>query len=386
MRKVWTYKRKRRPGVYVMWYDAAGKQRSRRLPNQKTADLYRLRREHELNADLYNDPVAMSWDDLRQTYLDEKQKVSRLTEGSLISIRQVFNLFEKHVGKPVSTKVGHVSVKQYVEKRTATGTSPATVNKDLRTLRAFVNWAIDSNYMGEAAKQIHWHRLVQAEEAHVVKSVTVEQFAKLLATAESIYGLDWRIRLLLAIATGLRLRDVERIQIEELDLDRCSLMTRSKKTGKAMAERPIHATVIQQVRQYIEGRSSGRILVQRYHHSKWERIREAAGMPDLTYHALRKSFSSWISNAGFSIAVVQDLLEHSSAELTRSVYLDTSPVHRAAAQAIPIDAILTAAGQSSSTEPCSPEPPLDRSAPSAPPPERTPGRDADAAKPSTCEG
>ena len=365
MRKVWIYRRKNRPGVYVCWYDDTGKQRSKRLPDERTAKLYRTRREHELNTDLYHDATMLPWDELRGLYEDEKRNVARLSENSLISIRGVLNLFERHCGTPYSTHFNQALVTEYVRARTAAGTSPATINKDLRTLQAFVAWAVESNYMGEPARQIKWHRLHQTEEARIVKAVSVQQFARVLATAERLYGRDWRIRLLLAIATGLRLRDVERIRIEEVDFDRCSMQTRAKKTGKAMAERPIHPTVIAEVRRYVEGRTSGRILTELFHHTKWEKIRVAAGMPDLTYHQLRKSFSSFIVQAGFSTAVASDLLEHSSPQLTQSVYLDTSPMHRAAAGAIPIDAILSAADEQPTNADDTPECRADRNGPAA---------------------
>jgi len=348
MRKVWVYKRKNRPGVYVRWYGDDGRQRSRRLPNKQAARLFQARMQYEMNVHLYQDTIDVPWEELVERYLREKQRVQGVTEGTLISIRSLLANIARLCGEPASGEIEEGFLKRYVMARSQEGTSPSTINKDLRTLHALVQWGLDQGYMGQPARQIKWKYLRRREPARAVRALTLSEFVRLLKAAESLYGLHWRIRMLLAIATGLRLRDIERLTVDKVDFEGCSLLTESRKSGKAMPMRPLHPSVIRELHRYLKGRGSGRILQDRYHHTKWERIRLAAGLPHATYHNLRKTFGSFIAQAGFSTAVVQDLLEHSTPQLTQQIYLDVSPEYRRAAESIPIDRIMAEASQSSS--------------------------------------
>jgi len=333
-----------------MWYGNDGKQRSRRCPNHQAAEVYKLRLEHQLNQEFYQEAVMLPWGELREAFLKEKRTVARLSLGTLRSYGATLNLFEAHAGKPYSTRINHALIGQYVATRTQAGAAPDTINKDLRTLHAFVTWGVENQYMGEAAKQIRWNRLRQKGAGKKKKPLTLDQFARLLATAEKLYGTDWFIRLLLAIGTGLRQGDLERLRIEDIDWSRSAISTLNTKAHKSMPLRPLHTTIIAELRLYLGDRSNGPILRDAYHHSKWERIRTVAGMTTVTYHTLRKSFGAFLADKGFSIAVVQELLEHSTPQLTKNIYMDASREHRRAAQAIPIDEAIKAARDQSGPE------------------------------------
>ena len=61
----------------------------------------------------------------------------------------------------------------------------------------------------------------------------------------------WRVRLLLAITTGLRKEDIEKIQIGDIDFENHSVRTRSKKTRKAMPDRPLHSALVPILSRYV---------------------------------------------------------------------------------------------------------------------------------------
>ena len=54
----------------------------------------------------------------------------------------------------------------------------------------------------------------------------------------------------------------------------------------------------------------------------------AAGIADLKFHDLRKTFGPMLAQNGISTAVTQKLLEHSSPHLTSKVYTNVDPVLR----------------------------------------------------------
>lgn len=369
MRKVWLYQRRNRPGVYVMWYGNDGRQRSKRLPNLQVAKVWRTRLEQQLNDDMYVEAVMLPWQELCQQFLADRQDVRGATPGTLKNYLCLLNTFARTCGKPHSTRINHAVMAQYVAARRKAGTAPGTVNKDLQNLHALITWGIRQHYMGKPAQDIEWHHLRQKVAKSEIASLGIHEFAHLLATAERLYGVHWRIRLLLAIGTGLRVQDVERLRIEDIDWDRQTIETVNTKAQKRMRNRPLHPTILEQVQPYVGNRRTGRILQDQHSYHKWDRIRTVAGMPNVKFHQLRKSFASFLADAGFSPAVVQELLEHSSAELTKRIYMSGARQHRSAAQAIPIDEILRAAkGQPpQETDAASPKrPPDDSGSPGSP--------------------
>jgi integrase len=55
----------------------------------------------------------------------------------------------------------------------------------------------------------------------------------------------------------------------------------------------------------------------------WNRARAAAGLPHLRWHDLRRSYGTWLLQAGASLADVRDLLGHGDVKTT-SIYLATA--------------------------------------------------------------
>ena len=73
-----------------------------------------------------------------------------------------------------------------------------------------------------------------------------------------------------------------------------------------------------------------------FSHKRWKKICEEAGLTDLKFHDLRKTFGSLLAQNGISTAVTQRLLEHSSPNLTNKVYTNVDPVLRHAVEQIPV--------------------------------------------------
>ena len=61
-----------------------------------------------------------------------------------------------------------------------------------------------------------------------------------------------------------------------------------------------------------------------------------AGLADLKFHDLRKTFGSLLAQNGVSTAVTQRLLEHSSPYLRNKVYTNVDPVLRHAVERLPV--------------------------------------------------
>ena len=79
-----------------------------------------------------------------------------------------------------------------------------------------------------------------------------------------------------------------------------------------------------------------RLLPDRFSSERWDRVREQAKFPGLTFHVFRKTFASLLAQIGVSTAVTQRLLEHSSPQLANDVYTNVDPVLRQAIDRFPV--------------------------------------------------
>ena len=79
-----------------------------------------------------------------------------------------------------------------------------------------------------------------------------------------------------------------------------------------------------------------RLFRTKFNHRKWRKICKGAGLADLKFHDLRKTFCSLLAQNGVSTAVTQRLLEHSSPNLTNKVYTNVDPVPRHAVEQLPV--------------------------------------------------
>jgi len=67
-----------------------------------------------------------------------------------------------------------------------------------------------------------------------------------------------------------------------------------------MAERSIPKRVTTELSNYVATLPDGqdRLLPDKFSPKKWERVRKAAGLPDLKFHDLRKTFASLLAQRG----------------------------------------------------------------------------------------
>jgi integrase len=170
----------------------------------------------------------------------------------------------------------------------------------------------------------------------VVKSLNDTQIKKLLTAAEPY--LSVKMRIVLALGTGLRRGDIESLKFSDIDFLNNHITTTSRKTRKSMASRPVSAAVMTELRKYVYGLKVGqqKLFNDNFCHKRWKKICKSAGLDDLKFHDLRKTFGSILAQNGVSTVVTQRLLEHSSPTLTNKVYTNVDPVLRHAIEQLPI--------------------------------------------------
>ncbi|MEJ2705188.1 MAG: site-specific integrase [Sedimentisphaerales bacterium] len=173
------------------------------------------------------------------------------------------------------------------------------------------------------------------EDERPVKSLTHTQIQELLTVSLSYPAL--RMKILLALGTGLRRGDIESWRVSDLDFENSSVTTRSTKTRKSMGSRPVPIPIMAELKKYVSGLPSkqDKIFKRCFNKSRWDKVRQKVGLADFKFHDLRKTFGSVLAQNGISTAVIQRLLEHSSPDLTNKVYTNVDPVLRQAMDTMP---------------------------------------------------
>ena len=328
MKKVWIYKRNNTKGWWCGWYES-GKRKAKALPSKELAEHFKHIKYTQLNSDVFTGQVLADWKQMISEYREAKQ-VQGVTEGTLYEIALSLRNFERLVGKLSSKQITQSAIDKFILQR-GTEVSRPTLNKDIRNLKTFIYWCKKKRYINN---EIELREL--KEEERPVKSLNDVQIRKLLVAAESYVAM--KVRILLALGTGLRRGDIDSLKISDIDFEKNSISTTSRKTKKSMASRPVSAEIMSELSKYVCSLDVGqeKLFKTKFNYRKWRRICKKAGLEDLKFHDLRKTFCSLLAQNGVSTAVTQRLLEHSSPYLTNKVYTNVDPVLRQAVEQLPV--------------------------------------------------
>ena len=329
MKKVWTYKRKNVKGWWVGWYES-GKRKAKALPTRKLAEHYCQLKYSQLNSDVFTGIVTIGWKQMVEEYRESK-KVQGVTEASLYETALTLRHFERLIGKCSSKQIAQNSIDKFILQR-GSEVKRSTLNKDIRNLRTFINWCRENRYVNGKLKIKELK-----EDERPVKSLDESQIRKLLSATESDPAIY--VQILLALGTGLRRGDIEHIKVSDIDFVKNCITTYSKKTKKTMGSRPVSALVMSELTKYVSelDAEQEKLFNDNFSHKRWKKICEEAGLTDLKFHDLRKTFGSMLAQRGVSTAVTQRLLEHSSSALTNRIYTNVDPVLRQSVNRLPIE-------------------------------------------------
>lgn len=182
----------------------------------------------------------------------------------------------------------------------------ATINRSLGTLKKALSLAWESNLTTEnyglRVKRLPEHNLRDMTLTMVQVRELAEHASE--ATASAIY---------IAIFTGCRRGEILALQKEDITKDTITIRSGNTKTLKTRT-----IPIAPPLRKYLkaiplgvnfEGLKTG-----------FRRAREAAGMPWVTFHDLRRSCATLMIEAGVDLFTVSKLLGHSSVSVTQSRY------------------------------------------------------------------
>jgi integrase len=279
MRKVWVYKRKNTKGWWCGWYES-GKRKAKALPSKALAEHYRHIKYTQLNSDVFTGNVTVDWAQVLEEYTHYK-KVKGDMQATLYETALTLSHFERIVGKCNSRQITQDTIDKFILDR-GKEIKRSTLNKDIRNLRAFIHWCRKNRYLnGEIELSL------LKEDERPVKSLSITQIQELLTASISYLAL--RMRILLALGTGLRRDDIESWRVSDIDFGNSSVTTRSAKTKKSMGSRPVPIQIMAELKKYVSNLPAGqdKIFTRNFIKTKWDKVRKKVGLIYFKFHDLR---------------------------------------------------------------------------------------------------
>lgn len=184
--------------------------------------------------------------------------------------------------------------------------APATINRSLGALKKALQLAWERNLTPE-----NYGLRVKRIPEHNLRDMTLDlEQVKLLAdnASEQVAAAIW-----IALFTGCRRGEILAIRTEDIGPDTLAIRAGNTKTLKART-----VPIVPPLRKYLqtipltinfEGLKSG-----------FRRAREAAEMPWITFHDLRRSCGTLMIEAGVDLYVVSKVLGHSTVAVTQQRY------------------------------------------------------------------
>jgi integrase len=199
---------------------------------------------------------------------------------------------------------------------------PKTINNVLTVLRRMLSIARKRGLI-EKVPDIDWFRAPPPEP----EFLSFDQADHLLATVP----MGWRTMILVALRTGLRLGELLALRWTDVDLELGQLHVRQNvvkgvigtpKSGHGRRV-PLGDDVIAALRahrhelgQYVFFRRRGKMIYTRAAHDGIRSCFRIAGMNHSGWHILRHTFASHLVMRGVALKAVQELLGHSTINMT----------------------------------------------------------------------
>lgn len=325
----WLVARKNARGIVrydVCWRDAAGRQRSMatRTSDRRIAEAHRKRVEAAEEGRALADRPAHPDDGSGLLAAFLKAHGLRRSAATVQCYRDFLGpMVEAWSRVPVREWNRRMTEEYLAEKRREAWTA-RTAQIWLSACRGWVAWAADvgaplPNFVGT----------LQGGRAHrkTPKYLTVEQVRTLLAEAR---GTRYEVAIALAAFAGMRRAEWLAATAEDVDLPKGRLVVHGTK-GNADRVVPIAPALLAVLEHApTEGRLVPKVpkAIESSYRSL-DTLCRRAGVPEITWHALRHSYATALIRAGTPLHVVQALLGHRSLAST-GIYL-----HVAADEAAP---------------------------------------------------
>lgn len=225
------------------------------------------------------------------------------------------------------------NVESYCRQRLGEGAARESIRKELCVLRKALAQAARRGWLrGDPAALIPKFRAPYVPRK---RWLSPEDFERLYADAPN----KRRLWLLMAAYGGCRRSEVEGVRWEHVDLANQAMLVRGTKTRSSDRRVPLHPRLyeaLHAIQQRPPVPASDAPVV-----ARWSNVRRylalhcrQLGLERVSPNDLRRTFASWLVQAGVSSFVVSQLLGHTSSRMVELVYgrIDAATLRRAVAQ------------------------------------------------------
>jgi integrase len=227
-------------------------------------------------------------------------------------------------------QIGVQDIEAFKAEKLTDGYAPKTVNNFLAVLRKLLTVAVEWGKLEQAPK-IQWLKIPDPE----FDFLSFEEAERLVAGAPD----TWRTMIVVALRTGLRIGELLALRWDDVDLVAGRLVVRrsasrgiigTPKNGRSR-EVPLSDRALADLKghRHLRGElvfcgETGRLLNRG--ECKWPlwRACRLAGLRRIGWHVLRHTFASHLAMRGVPLKAVQELLGHSTMEMTMR-YAHLSP-------------------------------------------------------------
>jgi integrase len=313
----------------VGWYDSEGRRKQKRVGSHSLAEKYARKIEGQLAAGVYEGKARKPWAEFRQEY-ETLGMIGTAASTHEVS-RRCLDHFQE-IAKPARVSaITSRMVAQYVAARRAVA-SPATVNKELRHLRAAIRKAHRWGYLPRVP-EFDFLR----EPGKLATYVSPEHFAKLYGAAGDDW---WRGVLVTAYMTGWRIGSILALRWADVDLEQgVAISPAADNKGKRDQRVPLHPLVVDHLRRLVSfsplvfpWADSRRAL-----YTEFATIQAAANVKRedghaYGFHDFRRAFAT-MNAPRLTADALQSLMQH-KAYTTTEKYINMAQQHNATVPAL----------------------------------------------------
>lgn len=348
----------------VGWYDPDGKRKQKTIGSKSLAEKHARKVEGQLAAGVYQNDARKSWADFKQEF--EARICSTMEPATKAATLLALKYFADAVKPAKVASIKTQTIDDFIAKRRqdegrhGEPVSAATVNRDLRHVKAALRVAHEWGYLPIVPKV----RMLK-ENQKLKRHVTAEHFAAMYGACDAAPrptqlpypAADWwRALLTFAYMTGWRIRECLALKRADLDLDAAVAITRAADNkGRRDEAVPLHPIVVDHLRKLV----SFHPFVFPYPHADrglWDdfaAIQKAAGINlpcdedhdhDDTchrygFHDFRRAFAT-LNAPTLSAHALQKLMRHKSMATTQG-YVNMASQLQTAVAGLHVPDVLT---------------------------------------------
>jgi len=255
-------------------------------------------------------PPELRFEDLRRELVTRKYSY-KTVKGYLYFNRDIL----KFSGKAAS-EINDCDVKDYLLYLTEEkGSATSTLNQAINALKFYYGTMLKKKFVYEVRRP--------RKDKKLPTVLSQEEVARVLTSLEN---LKHKTLLMLVYASGLRVSEVVKLRVADIDSDRMLLNIKGAKGRKDRCTM-LSYTALETLNEYLEkykpgkwlfeGAREGRYLSIRTAQAIFEQAKGKAGIKkDISIHGLRHSFATHALENGTDLRYIQEFLGHKSSKTT----------------------------------------------------------------------